>query len=243
MMPLCWCVLLLCVSASADENIVASRASGQSVTFKCSSAGCPNSIEGYTGMYLYWDFKERKEVLFWNSQAGPTDEISPRGGYENRIQINGSLKNHTITISNLTMHDSGLYSCVYTKFPKIKVDCQAHLLLVSDRRTHTGDDSNEGGAMLKSKEPDVPQHLLSEVSECQSPPLPLIVIATGAISMLVTVIFILLILPRVKQWTCSRRPTKALQVSNDYVYEVMTKSGLRPVDAPEHSEPSPYDFA
>lgn len=40
--------------------------------------------------------------------------------------------------------------------------------------------------------------------------------------------------PQVKQWATSRRrPTSVPQVSSDYVYEEMTKNGLRPLPGPQ----------
>ncbi|XP_062288204.1 uncharacterized protein LOC133993284 isoform X2 [Scomber scombrus] len=71
-------------------------------------------------------------------------------------------------------------------------------------------------------------------------PFLLIIIPTAAISMLVTTIFTLLIIPRVKLWICSRMTRSTLPVSGDYVYETMSKNGLQRLAVAEHPLDSPY---
>lgn len=106
------------------------QAPGESVTLECSSAGCPRSIEKHSGMTLYWEYEERGEVLYYHTSPGSADKVTPRKGYENRVQTNGSLKNLTVTISSLTVNDTGFYRCVYTKFPSDRVQCNVHKLFV-----------------------------------------------------------------------------------------------------------------
>uniref|UniRef100_A0A8C4GGU8 Immunoglobulin subtype domain-containing protein n=1 Tax=Dicentrarchus labrax TaxID=13489 RepID=A0A8C4GGU8_DICLA len=112
------------------NNTAVYKESGESITLECSSAGCPSSIEGYTGMYLYHEFKELDEVLYFHSKPGTADKITPRPRYKNRTQTEGPLKNHTITISNLTVDDTGLYRCAFIKFPGDKVRCNVYTLIV-----------------------------------------------------------------------------------------------------------------
>ncbi|XP_070684349.1 uncharacterized protein [Pempheris klunzingeri] len=226
-----WSILLLCLSAKA-ENTAVYREPGEVVTLVCSSAGCPSSTEGYNAMYLYHSFTVREEVFYYYTTPGSPDKITPRKRYMNRIQTNGSLKNHTITFSNLTVNDSGIYSCVYKRFANCEVQCNVYSLIVR-------------GAAPCSRSAVTPcsqseKHPCARGDE-KSLPLVFIIIATTIISILVTTIFILLIIPKVKRWIGGRRrPTSVPQASNDYVYEVMTKNGLRPSAAPEQQ---PYDFA
>lgn len=112
------------------ENTAVYRESGESVTLECSTAGCLSSNEEYVGMYLYKAFKKMDEVLYYHSMPGSSDKINPRKRYKNRVQTNGSLKNHTIVISNLTVDDAGLYSCVYLKLPSDRVKCNVCTLVV-----------------------------------------------------------------------------------------------------------------
>ncbi|XP_029286175.1 uncharacterized protein LOC115007442 [Cottoperca gobio] len=221
MMRLCWFTLLLCVSANAGNDAMW-RESGENVTLRCSSAGCPSGKKKYDGMYLYLNqyHAKQKQVLYYHPCQHSTDKITPGVTFLNRIQTNGSLESNTITISQLTVNDSGFYSCVFQIFPD-EVQCSVHTLFIR-------------GVAPCSISAQVPCALTSE----KSPPLVVIIIAACIISTLVTMIFVLLILPRVKQRICRRRSVQ--QVSNDYVYEVMTKSGLRP--AQERSLSSPYDL-
>lgn len=109
-----------------SENIVLSRESGENVTLKCFSAGCLSINEGY-GMYLYHDFSSKEEVFYYYS-SGSNEKITPRERYKNRIQTNGSLENHTVTITDLTVDDSGIYSCVYKDVTT--VHCNVYTLCV-----------------------------------------------------------------------------------------------------------------
>ncbi|XP_030253710.1 uncharacterized protein LOC115568995 isoform X2 [Sparus aurata] len=194
-----------------DDILVYGRVGG-SITFKCSCEGCPGSVEEYTGLSLYRQvFQEKEEVLYYHRQTG---NISPQKQFINRIETTGSLMNHTITISSLTMEDLGFYRCVYVKENDHRVHCKGYILIVREN-------------------PSVPPN--------QSPSLVLVIIATYAISSLVTVIFILMI-QRTKQWIGSRRTTTR-RASNNNVYEVMTRNALRPPAAPEQSPPSLIDFA
>lgn len=81
-------------------------------------------------MYLYHDFSKKAEVLYYHL-INADEKITPRQRYKNRIEKKGSLKNHTITISNLTLKDSGLYSCVYKKEADTEVKCNVYMLAVS----------------------------------------------------------------------------------------------------------------
>ncbi|GAA6233849.1 uncharacterized protein LOC108875862 isoform X2, partial [Lates japonicus] len=84
----------------------------------------------------------------------------------------GSLENHTITISNLTVEDSGIYRCVYKKNAQSEDIRNVYILVVSE----------------KESEPDGNEKCL---------PLVLIISVTSAISIMVTMIFIWLIVPKV----------------------------------------------
>ncbi|KAL3066873.1 hypothetical protein OYC64_016760 [Pagothenia borchgrevinki] len=216
--------LLLFLSANADNNAVW-RASGENVTLRCSVAGCPNSSNNeYDGMFLYLNqyHEEQKEVQYYHSSPGTPDNIAPRERYKGRIQTNGSLNDHTITISRLTVHDSGFYRCVFMHFPHVRVTCSEHTLFI------------KGVAPCPPAE--VPPALTCE----NHLHLVLIIGAACTVCTIATIIFILLIVTRVRRWVCSRRrATRVARVpNNDYVYEVMTARGLRP--ALEQSSSSTY---
>lgn len=173
-------------------------------------------------LYLNQYHEEQKEVQYYHSSPGTPDNIAPRDRYKDRIQTNGSLKDHTITISRLTVHDSGFYRCVFMHFPHVRVTCSEHTLFI------------KGVAPCPPAE--VPPALTCE----NHLHLVLIIGAACTVCTIATIIFILLIVTRVRRWVCSRRrATRVARVpNNDYVYEVMTARGLRP--ALEQSSSSTY---
>ncbi|XP_050926650.1 uncharacterized protein LOC108875862 isoform X2 [Lates calcarifer] len=235
MMLLCWSTLLLCLSANAEHTAVY-RVSGESVTLECSFTESPNSNDELIGMYLYHDAKTQEEVLYYHSSPGP-EKISPRIRYAKRVEKKGSLKKHTITISNLTVEDSGIYRCVYKKNVQSEDIRDVYMLVVSAYVCHIYPFKNcdrcqawcprqykvaPYSVSKKESEPDGSEECL---------PLMLIIGVTSAVSIMVTMIFTWLIVPKVKQWTSRRRIRNVPQQSNEYVYEIMTKNGLCPLGA------------
>lgn len=105
---------------------------GGSVTIECSTAGCCTCASDFTGMFLYKDLERRDEVLYYHRPSNKSgSKLSPRKRFQNRVQTQGSFMKHNIIISNLSENDSGVYTCVYHKFPdKINAICNVHLLTV-----------------------------------------------------------------------------------------------------------------
>lgn len=115
---------------SVTETVLLYRESGDGVTLRCSYAECSGGVEGFSGMYLYKKFVVREEVLYHHSKPGRPSLVTPRGPFRNRTRVDGTLQDHSITIGNLTVHDSGFYSCVYTCFPDKEVECNTYMLAV-----------------------------------------------------------------------------------------------------------------
>uniref|UniRef100_A0A4W6FS85 Ig-like domain-containing protein n=1 Tax=Lates calcarifer TaxID=8187 RepID=A0A4W6FS85_LATCA len=196
-----------------EEHTAVYQVSGESVTLECSFTESPNSNDELIGMYLYHDAKTQEQVLYYHSSPGP-EKISPRIRYSKRVEKRGSLKKHTITISNLTVEDSGIYRCVYKKNVQSEDIRNVYILVVSEVAPYS--------VSKKESEPDGSEECL---------PLMLIIGVTSAVSIMVTMIFTWLIVPKVKQWTSRRRIRNVPQQSNEYVYEIMTKNGLCPLGA------------
>ncbi|KAL6110196.1 uncharacterized protein ACO6RY_19328 [Pungitius sinensis] len=184
-------LLFLCVKA---ETNTVWREFGNNVTLRCSSCS-----ERYDGMYLYLyqQRKERRQVLFY---PGRTNTITPGHTFMKRIHTEGSLRNHTVTISQLTVDDAGFYKCVYFTFSTSETQCSNYTLFV------------KGVAPCSCP-----------LAEDKSPCLVWIIIAAFTTGMLVTIPFILLVVWRVRRRSgSSRRTSVPRPVSNGNVYEVMT---------------------
>ncbi|XP_040042433.2 uncharacterized protein LOC120825102 isoform X2 [Gasterosteus aculeatus] len=185
-----WFAMSLCLCVNAETNAVW-RDSGDNVTLGCSSCD-----KGYDGMYLYLyrEHKPRIQVVYYPDSG---DETTPGDAFIERIQTNGSLSKHTVTISTLSVNDSGFYKCVYVTFPSGETSCSNYILFV------------RGVAPC-------PCPLGYDKSPCRV----FIIVAAFTACMLVTIPFILLVISRVRRWSSSRRVPGPL--SNDNVYEVMS---------------------
>ncbi|CAI5679955.1 unnamed protein product [Oreochromis niloticus] len=207
MIRLCLAILLICYYCYSESTIFITEP-GESITLKCSSEECPQNNGQYAGMYLYHRFTEQNEVYFYSNHVN--SKVTLRSRFKGRMESNGAPMNHSITMTNLTVDDSGVYTCVYTESVDKSVECKVYTVFV---RAYPGQDD---------------QHIL------------VFIISICVLGMLLIVVFILLIIQRVKQKRSSKiRPRRSMQESSD-VYEVMTKSDLSPVS--EHSSESPYEF-
>ncbi|XP_055367215.1 uncharacterized protein LOC114855951 [Betta splendens] len=223
MLLLCWSPLLLCLCLRA-ENVAVIRAPGENVTLRCSLDGCARSAHGYVGMYLYRYAGSREEVLYYHGVDG-ADKVSARGRYTRRVEKQGSLRSHGISIRELTARDSGVYSCVYKQTPQDETTCNVYTLAVSDA----------------APSPASPEHPPTNPPHGDThawPPLALVTPAAVLLSVLLTLLFVKVLVPSVKHWASSSRRARSGSLDpSEYVYEVMTKNGL------QAAAPNPYDAA
>ncbi|CDQ96273.1 unnamed protein product [Oncorhynchus mykiss] len=112
-MLLHWCLLSigfsLSTSTTATEVILWVK-TGEKFTMKCST-----TLKDQEGMYLYVGLDRDREVLYYHQRDS---KLTPRKGYWDRVKTEGPVDQLTITVSNLTIEDTGVYWCVYTTFNK-----------------------------------------------------------------------------------------------------------------------------
>ncbi|XP_039468956.1 uncharacterized protein LOC116320467 isoform X5 [Oreochromis aureus] len=143
-------------------------------------------------------------------------KLMARQRYEGRIESNGAPMNHDITISNLTVDDSGVYTCVYKESANKGVNCKVYTVFV------------RGFAPRPSQEPQITTTVEERFL------VMLLIICICVISILLIIIFILLIMQKVKQRSsCRRLSNSSPEESNDCVYEVMMKNNFYSVAALE----------
>ncbi|XP_063050497.1 uncharacterized protein LOC134445342 [Engraulis encrasicolus] len=63
-------------------------------------------------MYLYKNYHQRYEVTYLTSKM----QSSPRVAFANRIQVTGVFTQPIVTITNLTIDDTGVYWCQYLRY-------------------------------------------------------------------------------------------------------------------------------
>ncbi|XP_039880601.1 uncharacterized protein LOC120729162 isoform X3 [Simochromis diagramma] len=166
-------------------------------------------------MYLYHRFTEQNEVYYYSNHVN--SKVSVRSRFKGRIESNGAPMNHSITVTNLTVDDSGVYICVYTESVDTSVECKVYTVFV--RGVHVVENcSCENTPKIPTIHPGQDdQHIL------------VLIISIGVLGVLLIVVFILLIIQKVKlKRSGNIRLRRSMQESND-VYEVMTKSDLSPV--------------
>ncbi|XP_016535928.1 uncharacterized protein LOC103150119 isoform X2 [Poecilia formosa] len=183
------------------ESTLISQEPGGSISLTCSSNECPEKIDGYIYLYLY---HEKDEVLFF-SFTTPSVAM-PRVKYEHRIQTH--RPNMTFTISNLTVDDQGVYTCVYKKSDKVFVICSIYGVFITETMSC----------------PTMPPTKCSTFVDTRTA-LMLFIILICVISVLAMWIFFLLITPRVKLWCIRRRAGGEQKFSTDNVYEIMSRNG------------------
>lgn len=127
-------MLTFALTSVSSATTVLHSESGNSITLRCSLAGCASSIEGFSGTYLNKKFRELGEVLYRSFKQGRPNSVTVRGPFKNRTQVDGTLQDQNITIRSLTVCDTGFYSYVFAGFPNREVQCNTYLLAVRGAR-------------------------------------------------------------------------------------------------------------
>ncbi|CAB1344675.1 unnamed protein product, partial [Coregonus sp. 'balchen'] len=73
---------------------------------------CSTTLKDQDGMYLYVGLDKDIEELYYHQHD------SKMKGYWDRVKTEGPVDQLTITVNNLTIEDTGVYWCVYTKLNK-----------------------------------------------------------------------------------------------------------------------------
>uniref|UniRef100_A0A4W5LHG4 Ig-like domain-containing protein n=1 Tax=Hucho hucho TaxID=62062 RepID=A0A4W5LHG4_9TELE len=144
---------------------------GEKFTMKCST-----TLKDQDGMYLYVGLDRDREVLYYYQRDS---KLTPRKRYWDRVKTEGPVDQLTITVSNLTIQDTGVYWCFYTNFNEITYE----------------NDINQGrGSTLvvvngRSNEKPCPSCMVNIIS--------IIIIITSLLTILLCVIFLIWVVPRV----------------------------------------------
>ncbi|XP_064810853.1 uncharacterized protein LOC135526415 isoform X2 [Oncorhynchus masou masou] len=231
MMSLLRCLLLFYFSfnilTTAAEDILWVK-TGEKFTMKCST-----TLKDQDGMYLYVGLNRDREVLYYYQRDS---KLTPRKRYWDRVKTEGPVDQLTITISNLTIEDTGVYWCVYTTFNE--ATCEND---INQGRGSTlvvvNDDALQLPYPTATAVTLTPFHSATE-KPCPSGMESIIIIITSILTTLIcVVIFLVWVAPLVKR-RCNQGGYTP-QVFPDSVYEDMARNRIYP-SGTQQVESYPY---
>ncbi|XP_029480232.2 uncharacterized protein LOC115103539 isoform X2 [Oncorhynchus nerka] len=192
---------------TAAEAIVWVK-TGEKFTMKCST-----TLKDQDGMYLYVGLDRDREVLYYHQRDS---KLTPRKGYWNRVKTEGPVDQLTITISNLTIEDTGVYCCVYTTFNEATYEND-----INQGNVSTLVVVNATAVTL------TPFHPANE-KPCPSGVVNIITITSLLTILMCAVIFLIWLPPQVKR--CRKQGGSTPQVIPESVYEAMARNHTCPPD-------------
>ncbi|XP_042159273.1 uncharacterized protein LOC112264167 isoform X2 [Oncorhynchus tshawytscha] len=194
---------------------------GEKFTMKCST-----TLKDQEGMYLYVGLDRDREVLYYYQHDS---KLTPRKRYWDRVKTEGPVDQLTITVSNLTIEDTGVYWCVYTKFNKATYEND-----INQGRGSTLVVVNGRYDALQLPCPTATAVTLTPFHSANKKPCPsgvesiiIIIIITSILTTLIcAVIFLVWFAPLVKR--CCNQGGYTPQVFPDSVYEDMARNHIYP---------------
>ncbi|XP_031686970.1 uncharacterized protein LOC116374879 isoform X4 [Oncorhynchus kisutch] len=204
---------------------------GEKVTMMCST-----TLKDQDGMYLYVGLDRDREVLYYYQRDS---KLTPRKRYWDRVKTEGPMDQLTITISNLTTEDTGVYWCVYTKFNEATYENY-----INQGRGSTLVVVNDDALQLPC--PTATAVTLTTFHPANEKPCPsgvesIIIIITIILTTLICAfIFLVWVAPLVKR--CCNRRGYTPQVFPDSVYEDMARNHIYPPGT-QQVESYPYSVS
>ncbi|XP_014033038.2 uncharacterized protein [Salmo salar] len=188
---------------------------GEKFTMKCST-----TLKDQDGMYLYVGLDRDREVLYYYQRGS---KLTPRKGYWERVKTEGPVDQLTIIVSNLTIQDTGVYLCIYTKFNETTNENE-----INQGRGSTlvvvNDDDPQLPCPTATAVTLTPFHPANE-KPCASGVVNIIIIiitTTSLLTILLCAIFLIWLPPRVKR--CCNQGGSTPQVFPDSVYVEMARN-------------------
>ncbi|KAM9471929.1 jupiter microtubule associated homolog 1b isoform 3-T5 [Salvelinus alpinus] len=117
--PSLCCAIFLCLLCSTlaekgNKGLLVRKQEGDTMTIHCST-----SLPDQENLSVYMRLTKEIQVLYFH-QA--TEKFILHERFKLRLMTNGRLNKMDITITNLTIEDSGAYWCVYSVYKKTKLE-------------------------------------------------------------------------------------------------------------------------
>ncbi|XP_036797529.1 uncharacterized protein LOC118936313 isoform X3 [Oncorhynchus mykiss] len=137
------CAIFLCLLCSTlaekgSKGLLVRKQEGDTMTIHCST-----SLPDQENLGVYMRLTKEIAVLYFHQE---TKKLILHERFKLRLTTNGRLNKMDITITNLTIEDSGAFWCVYSVYKKNKIEKTegegAVLLVVNDEECDQNDASS-----------------------------------------------------------------------------------------------------
>ncbi|XP_036794861.1 uncharacterized protein LOC110486896 isoform X1 [Oncorhynchus mykiss] len=137
------CAIFLCLLCSTlaekgSKGLLVRKQEGDTMTIHCST-----SLPDQENLGVYMRLTKEIPVLYFHQE---TKKLILHERFKLRLTTNGRLNKMDITITNLTIEDSGAFWCVYSVYKKNKIEKTegegAVLLVVNDEECDQNDASS-----------------------------------------------------------------------------------------------------
>ncbi|XP_041735088.2 uncharacterized protein LOC121568756 isoform X1 [Coregonus clupeaformis] len=182
------CLLCSTLAGKGNNGLLVRKQKGDTMTIHCST-----SLQDQKNLSVFMRLTKNILVFYYYQETG---KITIHERFQLRLTTNGGLNKMDITITNLTIEDSGAYWCLYGVSKKPKTEGEGAVLLV------VNDDQNGASSGL-----GIPRYLVLVSA-----------VTAGSVLLLSLVILFIWVIPRLKAWRSTMRPT---QVRTSDVYEDM----------------------
>ncbi|CAB1342403.1 unnamed protein product, partial [Coregonus sp. 'balchen'] len=163
------CLLCSTLAGKGNNGLLVRKQKGDTMTIHCST-----TLQDQNNLSVFMRLTKNILVFYYYQETG---KITIHERFQLRLTTNGGLNKMDITITNLTIEDSGAYWCLY-------------------------DDQNGASSGL-----GIPRYLVLVSA-----------VTAGSVLLLSLVILFIWVIPRLKAWRSTMRPT---QVRTSDVYEDM----------------------
>ncbi|CAB1342412.1 unnamed protein product [Coregonus sp. 'balchen'] len=116
------CLLCSTLAGKGNNGLLVRKQKGDTMTIHCST-----SLQDQENLSVFMRLTKEIQVFYFYQETG---KITINKRFQTRLTTNGGLNKMDITITNLTIEDSGVYWCLYRVSMKSQTEGEGAILLV-----------------------------------------------------------------------------------------------------------------